>query len=63
MNMQHLKFVAIDDSKSKPQARGHIMGRLEKANDSKIHSVFLSNRNFRSNVNWQSELLKLEDAS
>jgi hypothetical protein len=63
MNMQLMKFSQVKDSKSVRTARGHIIGRLEEENAVKINSVFLRTRSLGSRINWQAELLKLEDAS
>jgi hypothetical protein len=63
MNLQHLRIYQVNDSKLMRPARGHVMARLDAANAFKINSVFLRNRNSSSGVNWQTELLKLEDAS
>ncbi len=63
MKLQQANFSHLNGTKLLNPARGHIMGRVERATILKINSVFLRNRNFGSKINWQTELLKLEDAS
>ncbi len=63
MKLQNITLSQFKDAKLMRPPRGHVMGRIERANVFKINSVFLSNRNFGSKINWQTELLKLEDAS
>ncbi len=63
MNLHQTKYSQVKESKLMRPTRGHIIGRLEAANAFKINSVFLRNRNSGSKINWQTELLKLEDAS
>jgi hypothetical protein len=63
MRLQQMNFSQFNSSKLRRPARGHILTRIDSSTGAKINSVFLSNKNFRSKVNWQTELLKLEDAS
>lgn len=63
MKLLHINYSQFIDSRLMRQTRNHIIGRTEKATAPKISSVFLSRRSFSSKINWQTELLKLEDAS
>jgi hypothetical protein len=63
MKLQQINRPLFNGSKLMHPVRGHIIGRVERASGLKINSVFLRNRNFGSKINWQTELLKLEDAS
>ena len=63
MKLQHMNHSQSIDSKLTRWAHSHIIGRIEKADAPKISSVFLRRRSICSQINWQNELLKLEDAS
>jgi hypothetical protein len=63
MKLQNINLSQFKDANLVRPPRGHIIGRIEGASVFRINSVFLSNRNLGSKINWQAELLKLEDAS
>jgi hypothetical protein len=63
MTIHQMNFPQLSGSKLIYPARRQISGRTEMPVKTRINSVFLSNRYLRSKVNWQAELLKLEDAS
>lgn len=63
MMFQQVNFLQFNRTKLMPPNRGHIIGQKEVTAGSQINSVFLNTRKFTSKINWQTELLKLEDAS
>lgn len=63
MKLQQMNLSQFNGPKLMRPARSHVIGRNERATGFKINSVFLRSRNFGSKINWQTELLKLEDAS
>jgi hypothetical protein len=63
MTMHQMYFSQLSGSKSSYPVGHKIGARAETPVKTRINSVFLSNRYLSSKVNWQAELLKLEDAS
>ncbi len=63
MNLERTEISQAKDFKPSRSAQDHVMKKLDGLNSIKIHSVFLNRRSLGSKINWQTELLKLEDAS